>query len=276
MFDNLKQYLKDNVSPEMYEMFRDADEALKKNNDMDHDDVFDDILMQDGSVDTGETQREIFAAYDRILRRNLGDYSVTATEDATIAQMTTLLNGIGSIMTFDDADTLLQTSTLELNPQECLAELIALCAGENIEDMLTYIGTVSSALITRVRELATKEEQMLMTPEELAREKELAHSLKVFCNFIDNHNLRTNVLISNGVGVGFPFLVYANTIGRDFETMIPLRAAQEMIAMALISSDGYANPRSVIKPNIDKFIADVDLITKIDIMISDLLVRTNR
>lgn len=276
MLDNLKDYLLANTSPEMYDMFRNADEALKNNGDDNHEDGLEAILMADDTADSGQTQHEIFEEYGRLLRRNLGDYTVIMRDEATISQLTVVLNGINSIMKFDDPDMLLQTSTLDMGPQECLAELIALCAGENVDDLLTVIEVVSSALILRVRELATREEEELMPESERQQQKERAHALRMFNNFIDNNNLRTNALVANGVGVGFPYAVYANMIGRDFETMIPLRAAQEMIAMALISSDGAANPITVIKANLDKFIADVNAVTRIDIMVSDILIRMKR
>ncbi len=82
--------------------------------------------------------------------------------------------------------------------------------------------------------------------------------------------------VKDGMPVGYPFKLYADYVGRNFEQWPADRVAHEMYAMALCSVDGMNNPRAVIGAQINNYIADTSLITKVDIIVNDLMVKMNK
>jgi hypothetical protein len=273
MLDTLREYLKDATGPDMYDMLRDAHESLEHIGAYDNTDVFDDILMVDDMADSGETVSAIIATTLQMQLEVLAGHGITMTDDARVQDATRLINGIVSINSYDNAEQLMGTAALEMNSHECFAEVVALVAGEQVEDIMITLSTVNPALIIRIREIATKAEETRMSEEERSLHQRHVDEFVRFTNYINNDNLRVCAMLKNGVGPGFPFLVYANLIGRDLEVMPAEKAAHELIGMAIISADGLLSPRSVINSNIERFVADLDQITKITVIANDILLR---
>ena len=96
-------------------------------------------------------------------------------------------------------------------------------------------------------------------------------------------DLKQNIILQQHItvfksqwNVGYDFNVYLTIIGRDLEDMSVITAAHELIGCALISADGNGNPIGIISKNIDNYISDMDKITKINIEITNIILKLQR
>ena len=273
MLDILSDYLNGATTPELKtsieEAFNVFDRVSVEDN---YTQTYEQILAAESDVEDIETLNAIVSFTKDVLRQILKEHGITCISEISIHVMVTLINGILDIQEYLDPGLILQTASMEGSSLEILAEVLAIVTDICVNEIMVNLEEVNQFTITRIKEMSNQQEEA-MSVESRIRKQEHIDLFKKFCQFSNVNDLFVGKMIANGIDVGYPFLIYANTIGRQLETVVPKRAAEELIAMALISSDGKERVRAIIKEHIDKYIANIDKVTLVDIAVSDIMLR---
>ena len=274
MFEELRIFLIDNVSPEVYDLINQAFEIFDDIYPPNLRDRFEEILYtQDESlVDTGTPALAVVALTRQYLLNILKEHSITLNEDIDLNRLVKFVQALLDIQEYEDHETIINILNLDIDKEEKFAEIISLVTEFDASELLLEIEAISSSLLDRIREHIKTEPQNSVI-EETVDYSLYVKNLLEYREFVKHEPLKIFDLIIDGLKPGYPFEIYGNIIGREFEAMDSLAAAKELLGMALISADGNGNPKSKIAEHIDKYVADFRKITQIDIKITDLLLK---
>lgn len=276
MLDILRDYLVEATSPENVDAIEKAHEAFDRIGLQDYNPGFEQLLMINDESDQGDTLGGIIDLTKSLANGILKQHSITVSDEATVSILTEFIDAIVELQQASDhIPEILKICAQQHDPEELFSELVALVGTHEAEHYLVDLVYVSDALITRISELAqaqefgTENEQ----DEERSFREERITRFNRFMHFLTDPELAISKIAHMGIDAGYPYVVYANMIGREFEELDAVTAAQNMLGMAFYSGDGYGNPQGVIKTEMDNLVSDVNKITQIDIAVSDHLVR---
>jgi len=269
MLDVMVQYLNTATTPELRDTIVDAHQAFDLIGLDEYEGSFEELLLMSDSADIGDLMDrviELTKAYQTTL---LKEHEIVLVDSASLETHTTFIMGILGIQDYNNKAELLKTTLLPLSSNEILAELIALIMTKNADELLINIDTVSDSCIGSIKDMLQEEEASISEAEQDVINARI-HTFKKYMEYVGS-TLKIATMITNGLRAGFPFVTYLNIFGRDLEELKADEIAKELVGMAILSSDGSNNPISVIKENIDDYIADVDKATKVDIKVSQIL-----
>jgi hypothetical protein len=279
MLDILQTYLNDAASPDFVQMIREAHAALDLLGVEHYQDDFVQILMVDSELDQGETLQNIYATTQDWLINVIKLLGVVPADEIRVEHLTRLLKTVHAIEHFEDPQKILEKATLELEPVELLAEMLSVAGDAPPEEWLVDIHDVSRRTIAKIIELSTEALAFKVQhgEQDMLHRQTLIATYKTFKNFLRDKAVKATLLMddffSQGMDVGFPFVIYLNLVGQPIASLGTVEAAANLISMALISTDGHASPREVIKLHLEHYFQDLDALTKVDMMVSELLVR---
>lgn len=276
MLDILRDYLVEATSPENVDAIEKAHEAFDRIGLQDYNPGFEQLLMINDEADQGDTLGGIIDLTKSLANGILKQHSITVSDEATVSVLTEFIDALVELQQASDhIPEILKICAQKHDPEELFSELVALVGSQEAEHYLVDLVYVSDALITRIDELARAQEFGTHNEEDSEREVREARITRFnrFMHFLLDPELAIAKIAHLGIDAGYPYVVYANMIGREFEELDALSAAQNMLGMAFYSGDGFGNPQGVIKTEMDNLVSDVNKITQIDIAVSDLLVR---
>jgi hypothetical protein len=279
MLDILQTYLNDAASPDFVQMIRQAHDSL------DYQDDFVQLLMLDDAVDQGETVQNIYNCTQNWQFEVLKQLGISVDPELRIEHLTRLLRGIHDVEHSDDPAKILERATLELHPPELLAEILAACTASPPEEWLVDLNDVSQMTIQKIIEMAAQANAIKLG----ATEPEIDHRgpyIKAFKDFKESliwsggkkyGNIPPAILMdkyfTEGMDVGYPFVVYLNLTGEELGTLDAVPCAANLVVAALVSTDGHEKPREVIAAHAEHYVTDLDKLTRVTVAVSDLLLR---
>lgn len=270
MLDILDQYLSTTVPMELKTAIEQAHAVIDRVDIPNYEQGFEELLMIDDNTDSGGTQAAIVQLTIALLHKILMEHTVRVSEDTPLDMLTQIVTGVMDLQTYDNKQEMLKTVSGDGAPEELFAEVMALVTCQSAEELLSHIESVSQFLITRIKEISTEDDETNITDDERKLKSVLMTDLTCFCIMVDDHDLYANKMLESGMDVGYPFIVYADMVGREFEGMDPKQAAKELFAFALISVDGNGNPRAIINENLEQYVTDIDHTTRINMAVGDL------
>ncbi|MBB5409386.1 hypothetical protein HDG34_003327 [Paraburkholderia sp. HC6.4b] len=273
MIDILRGYLAQASSPEFMQTIDEAHTVLDEFGIEDYADIFVQILMMDDVVDRGQTVQDVYDSTHDLQVGLLRALGVTVSGEARVDHLSVLLRGLKAIESFHDPAAILRHCELESHPEELLAEVLSITTGAPAEDLLVDLHGVDQPTIQRIVEVAIAQAEDRIPEGERLDKAPYVQAWRRFREFADGPPVLLERFFSDGLDVGYPFALYVNMIGPELETLPPAVVAANLVAMALISSDGNGNPRSVISTHIDTMLHDLDLITKVTVAANDLLLK---
>ncbi|MDR3392226.1 MAG: hypothetical protein P4L77_10890 [Sulfuriferula sp.] len=272
MLDILDDYLSGATTPELKESIRQAHELFDLYGLDTYEDGFVTLLHTGDQTDTGKTVDEIYDLTRSLQFQILTQHGVTIDENAPPSVLNIFLGGIKRLPSYDDGASLLGILGKMGDTMEIFAECIALVMGDSADHLHTFVENVDQSLLQMI---ATHVDQATfsVSDEDFVFKRKLVEKYKHFVAISDISQLKLAYLLQNGLDVGHPFMVYLNLLGQEFELMEPKAIAVELVAMAIISNDRADNPRGAIQENLDKFVSNIDKITKIELITGDLLLK---
>jgi hypothetical protein len=273
MIDILRDYLAGAASPEFTQTIEEAHDALDALQLPDYSDDFVEILMTDDATDQGQTVQRIYDTTRDILVTLLKAMGVEPNDEARVSHLTTLLSGLHAVESYQDPHIILQHCALGLHPEELLAEILSVITSHAAEELLVDIHGVSQRTIQKIIEIMNERVELEEPEDHAPARQKYLDAYRQFKDHIGGLDLVLDHYIASGMDFGYPFMIYANLVGRAFEGMPVQNIAANLVSMAIVSTDGYENPRSVIKAHIENFINDLDILTKADIAIGDMLLK---
>lgn len=276
MLDILRDYLTEAATPELREALEDAHAVFDRIDLPDYQRDFEAVLMMDGSNDQGMTLTAVTELTRIFLVDLIRKHEIVPAQDASIPMLTTILTGILDIQDYDNHYDILNVIAMESNPQETLAELLALVTAKTVEDFISDLEDVNFVVINRIRDMALAKDIPPPSEEEQAEQRAYIEKLQRFRGYLINAPLITVKMLESGLDTGFPFLTYVGLIGREFEEWPVDKIAHELMAMALISNDGTNNPTEIIQAHLENYIADMNKLTKVHIKLREIALGLQR
>jgi hypothetical protein len=271
MLDILKNYL-DDAAPHMTSLIKDAFAVFERAELPNYEDGFVEMLMVGDNADITTTVDKIVHHVLELQNEILQQHEVRLIDSATMATHTLFITALLDIEKYGDIAMLYKTACLNNHPNEVFAEIVALVSHKSADELLPEIESVSMALIGKIKDMCESVPEPLSEAEAYVRQHYI-DNLNKFLDFIGTRELFIVEVIVAGVDPGYTFLTYLNFIGKDLENKTNEKAAHELIAAAIISEDGCHNPSNIIQKNIENYISDLDRITRINIIITDLLLK---
>lgn len=272
MLETLERFLIDNTTPELKDSIKAAHEILERINVPELDNIFEAHLMTSDAFGEDITMNTIFESTRTLLHDVLKQHTITMDEDTPLDTLTKTVSCLVRVDDYEDRQSVINLCLAEMRPEEAIADILSLTSGWPVEEFLLHIQVASPSLITRIKELMTNvplPEHDDPATQEL-RDK-IVRDYRYFINMCEGITLLSHDMIKDGMAVGYPFLTYAEQVGRGLEGMYPVRAAQELIGMAILSRDGNANPRTMIIANLENYVASASYATKILIEVDKIL-----
>lgn len=274
MLDILRTYLIDATSTDVFDAVDQAHSAFERIGLENYELAFEELLMTDDTVDAGQTVDFVTGLTKEFQAKVLQEHGVQLVEDTNMPMYTTIINGLLDIQDYENVHDIVRACESCAEPIEALAEVLSLVTAKTAEELMLSMEFVSAALIKRLieqtNERTTKQDDD--EEERTFRQARIAEFQK-FAQFVGSDTFLAYDILRKGVDVGFPFMIYANFIKRDFERLEPQDAAINLVAMAIVSSDGYNTIQAKISDHIEEFIANPDVITRVTVAVTDLLVR---
>lgn len=274
MLDILRDYITEKATPEMLALLEMSFATFERIELQDYERQYEEILMT--------AEDEAFAEQDPLTRiinltlelqnKILRDHAIVLTDEATLEFHDQVISALLDLQQREMTDELLTTLSMDGSPEELFAELLGLFLPHAPDEILLNLQSVDAFAITRIRAYI---ERAMSTVEEVIQDNapyiEALRKLELV-----GVKPAKLLFVQNVMPLGIPFVHYIDWIGHGLEQLSIEKAAHELLGMALASSDGVNNPRGVIKDNIDRYVSNIDSITKIDIVIGDLLLKINQ
>lgn len=276
MLDALHEYLKDAATPETYLEIQNAHAVFDRLGMDSYDEGFLELLMVDDEVDNGVTLTSVVNLTRHLLTAVLGQHGVTVVAETSMQRLTELVTVLLDIPDWEDQHGLLVIAQQIKSPVECFAELVEVVSTHSADDILVSLDGVSDSLLRKIASLCA---QKLIDEDEedvMTFRNERLGGYRAFVDQQQLQNTRIQTLVANGMDAGYPFRLYCDQIGRDVEALPVPDAARELVAMALLSSDGHTSPDAVITPELEFLIADADVRTKVLVAVRDLIFKLPR
>jgi hypothetical protein len=275
MLDILDDYLGSTVTPELKEAIRHAHELFDKIGLDTYERDFEELLMTADEMDSHAAVDNVVQLTRAIQFKLLREHGVLINEDAVISRLNVYIDAILRIPDYDNPAAMFSILSLEHDPIEIAAEMFALVSGKTPEDLLPDMEAVDAQLFQLIVERIDTQEAS-DTEEVHAFKQARIAAYKHYLETCQITRLKLAHLLEHGMAVGHPVLVYLNLIGRDFDEMEAEPVAIELVAMCLISSDANENPRDAISKYLEYFISDLDKITKVTLIVNNLLLKVSR
>jgi len=272
MLHNLQTYLRTTATPELTAAVEEAHELFDELGMENYEPGYEELLMMHGTVDPDQTLMSITELTNQLQRRILQEHDIELIEsEIATSTYNSLIRGLLQLQDYEDFATLTTITMLDNSNEEILAEALSLVTEKTPDEWMEYIDSVGMFLIARLRELAYKEKPLDF--DALERAEQHLSRLQKFQDLIGNAELTLSKRLKDGLSVGYPFTTYTNP---ELDALPAEQAAQELVAMALVSKEGLNNPRGIIRSHLEEQISSIDKITKIDIEVNKLLLALER
>jgi hypothetical protein len=276
MLDLLRDYLNDATTPEMTEAIRAACELFDQFGLDTYEQDYEGLLMLDGNADQNATFDSIYDMTKAVQHKLLEEHGVVISEDARISELNVFLRALRLLEgDYDAPEQIISTIGMEGVAEDIFVELVQLVIGRDSEAIAHLVTHVDQRLLQLIMQRAEANHAVVLSHDEQVLKQQRVILYNNFVQFAQLKNLKLAYLLTHGLDVGHPFNTYLNLIGQDFNEMEPQAIAHELICMAFVSADAWANPRIEIKKHLDSYLSDIDKITKVDLFVNDLLLKFN-
>lgn len=276
MLPELRDFLAESATPEQLDLIEGAIGAIDGIGLENYKDTYTELLMTNETRDAGETILAIHDYTEQVLGQILQEHGIVISDETTILMMTKIVEGIMSLQDYECPQDLLDLIADDATTEENLAVLLQQVTEYYAETYMSVLEFVNPYLIKRLKDNVQRDSDNQPAEDVNPLEAEQIERLKKYVRFLSGSDNTIIDHVRSGLSLGYPLSTYVRSLGLNIEQMPPKRCAQELIAMALISSDAYQKPDESITTIIDHFISSIDQITQITIAMRDILVRFER
>lgn len=283
IYDELKNYLTLTASIETVKLVDDAVQILDEFGVEEYMDIYSFNFGENTAFGDECIVDNIVAVTDTILTTLLERHSIQLSEIALISDKIYILRGLLRMQNWEDKDTLQLVMDSGETPSEILAELIAVVNSGSVDHVLSLIETFNESLLDRFKEefLATHHD-LLIDPSEI--EQQVADYKKVK-KATDNLPSKLDRMLDHPGSIGLPFKLYLRVfllveykqyLNEAFTDISARVLAHELILIAALSEEGLSAAVKSVRDNMNEITVDLNIATKIDIAVTQLLLEVNR
>jgi len=275
MLDILKDYLVNTATPEFTADIERATAVFEDFGIDNYENQYEELIMtaEADDVDTGDTVMFIDKYTRMVLFQILAAHAIVVEVEAPTRFLCMLCEAIRFLQEYENTDELIELLDQEKDEEETFADLVSVTTMEyDVHNILVYLESIDPAFLKRLRQYLLESGPREAPPIDAVVLAQYVTNVRRFRRFTGNDGLITFAILKSGASPGFTFETYLGMLGRNFEAIPKDQAVLELIAMALISSDGYQNPHAVIKQYLETVVADSARRTAIDVGITETLV----
>ena len=203
----------------------------------------------------------------------LRNHEIVASEDATLQQLTLVLNAVWRMQDWIDHESILRITEADGSAEEKFADLVALVEVAESVSVLNTISSVSDSFIEVLQKLYNDEdEEQIMSQindDYVAQLRMLKQFYETVKNF-DTRAIFAFQLIAHGMQLGGSFSFYYNLIKKKLESDDKDILSSQYLALLYLGTDSYLNIVTYWREHNDQFIDDPTLLTKTDISLNNL------
>ena len=272
MFDLLETYLSAKVSVEKMAAYKAAYKIFERIELPQYEQILEELVMDEfgGTVDEGVTVNRIHDFFLDALSFCLKEHGILVNDFADIEYRTLLVNAILDLPDYEGRSDIIQTLSQDLNPEETFSELMSLITTKTADDVLSKIESVEPLLFVKLKQLVLEAHEEPSHVLSIEEKQKRVDGFKIFLAYVQNYDLHISKMLESGMDVGFPFATYAFRISDILDELEPIQAAMELYGMAVVSEEGFVNPKETALANIDNYISSIESITAISLNLTQL------
>jgi hypothetical protein len=266
MLDILDNYLNEVATAEQAINVRNACAIFEEVNDLEYETKYEEYLMIDDNATTGATLEAILD-YTRTRSMSLLEaFGIEPSEDCYLSQLVHYLKVLLLLPDNEDREAIIRIAGQDGSDLDRFADLVEFQSGYSACLVLTEITAVDQNVIPNLMISVGEHSDLVVvdaTQSRLARLDRRDQYLS-FVQFSKIRQLRLATLLHRGLDASYPLDVYLNMLKGEFDELDAQSIAAEMVACAYLSSDAHANPLAALRERLNRYIADIDKITKVD------------
>jgi len=283
MLDILREHLRTGAPAELATMVEQAHDLFEEFGLEDYDIGFSEILLMADNEGASESIIKIVSLTSQLQDSILSQLQIDLVDEATVSDGNKILLALRHLDNTELSAQVAQICEEVTSPEEALAEVLALVNGEEEENLVILLDSVSPSLIMKIHEVSSAralEERVLQDNE---ANRVYAENLLLFSEAVDNQWLFIFEQVKHGEPMGKLYSEYHSEIIAEMEARqakTPLRQqefdiklAVQLFAAALISQDGMTNPRAVVMAELTKTYGDLDRTTPVYLELDNLAIR---
>jgi hypothetical protein len=266
MLDILDDYLNDVASPEQAINVRNACAIFEEVNDLEYENKYEEFLMLDDDADTGATLEAILDFTRVRCIQILEAFGVEPSEECHLSNLIKYLQALILLPDNEDKNAIVQIASQDGSDLDRFADLVEFQSGYSASLVLTEITAVDQNVIPNLVISLGGHDQLVEVdaPQSRAARLDRRDQYLNFVQFSKIRQLRLATLLHRGLDASYPLDVYLNMLKVEFDELDAQSIAAEMVACAYLSSDAHANPLVALRGRLDRYISDIDKVTKVD------------
>lgn len=229
-------------------------------------------LAEDG--DTSITVQSIYNLATPLMVITLGNFGIKLKEEATLAELVDVLNGIISLENYCDAATILQYCDNAEGPEEALSEILPFVGAYSVGHYMGLIEDVNPMLLERIE--AVMRIQLQETPVNREMLAQIRNRLLKFARKVGQYDLLAIVEVRAGARLGMPLVSYLephlqelDNLATDTHDVTDL--VYQILAFVLASDTPDDKVREVCNNEFDALLPDKAKVTQADVLLLKLL-----
>lgn len=279
MITELNDFINQTETPEMADVLTSAHKTLNRIGLVGYEERFRELLNMEEQYSKGDLAILIRRRTQDMLIELITQHGVIPeASQADIESLTVLLNGILDLQEYETYKDITDCVQDGISTEEQFAQMLELVTPWHAESLLELVESVSDAFIKRICDFYKDKDYdgISMEQEAPTELSDAAARFRRYLKFMENKPLLVMELIDGGLRIGYPLAIYLRTYGDEIAGLEPKRAAEELVALSIISADAQSTPQEAIREIIEEFVSSLDQITRIDSAIRDIVLRFGR
>lgn len=264
MFSELSDYLRDQISPERYDVLEDLTNALGDINAVEYEDELISLLSTADDKDPQELLLHVTTLITEVAYDTMSQLGVDLIPDAPLNLISDMLRALSSLEDYEDPQRLQALCEAEDGSEDVLATLLAELGAYEEVDYLTYIDSVNGSLVDRIESIAVTEEEI----DDVAVAVDIAGIRRRVLDFRAQKELPAIALVKGGVKLGLPIDFLMETYPPSGEEGDVIAQTEELIGLALISNLQDAEVYPWVREQLELYFSEPSDLLKADIYIS--------
>lgn len=266
------------ASPDIVQVFDDAVVLFDKYGIPDYMDMFDAVAFD--TPDAGDTQvlDSLQLNLRTVLLHLLTMQGLSVHEHTLTSQVVELADGMLQIVDYEDKATVEATLNGDFPTQELAAELLALVTPYSVEELMAMLETVEDNFTETLRlRMSMPNSEDSEAVESVQKQIQAYIAYK---SVVGQDPIYPDRIFAQTAAIGLEYAVYlrlyqADHEGIDLAARTPSDIAKDLVGMAVLSQDGVEAPLVVVRKHLNDLFGDINLVTKINIAVSNLTVEVS-
>lgn len=238
-------------------------------------DDFVNILMISDNSDPEDIQTAMNGKLYSTLKAILNDYEVYINDDVDLADLLEIVECVSKVEYYEDTESLAKILDDGNDKEELFCEVMNVVGRQSVEWWLVRIRMVSVGLIDAIKALVNKkidaEEARELTSHIHPMHDKMITRIHELASLLDTDNLYALQYIKDQYPIGMEFEFYVAPYILQLATMSPDQAANEILSLLWISSDGFMDAITTFRKHSENIFSSIEKITAVDVRITKLL-----